>query len=213
MSALFLELARTVLFLSSSPHTFRLRMISSIVVLAPHGEVAKTLPVVGVELLATTLAGKHMATVLPNFVLARHLQRLECFVTDITGANPLSLLCFVTHTDPIKQHPDFPHKPALDTCRSRCQQMTTPLEVLLKEDPCLKGDVSDDKAGPLVCQQLNQISVLQCFVKTAGSMDHQHVLRQAVFFSSCHSTCTVLANREGWRVAGDLVPQEAPDHS
>ena len=88
MSALFLELARTVLFLSSSPHTFRLRMISSMVVLAPHGEVAKTLPVVrlathklivsvdavvGVELLATTLAGKHMATVLPNFVLARHL--------------------------------------------------------------------------------------------------------------------------------------------
>ena len=27
MSALFLKLARTVLFLSSSPHTFRLRMI------------------------------------------------------------------------------------------------------------------------------------------------------------------------------------------
>ena len=48
--------------------------------------------VVGVELLATTLAGKHMATVLPNFVLARHLQRLESFVTDITGVNPLSLL-------------------------------------------------------------------------------------------------------------------------
>ena len=107
MSALFLELARTVLFLSSSPHTFRLRMISSMVVLAPHGEVAKTLPVVrlathklivsvdavvGVELLATTLAGKHMATVLPNFVLARHLQRLESFVTDITGVNPLSLV-------------------------------------------------------------------------------------------------------------------------
>ena len=92
MSALFLELARIILFLSSSPQTFRLRMISSIVVLAPHGEVAKTLPVVrldthklivsvdavvGVELLATTLAGKHIATVLPNFVLARNLQRLE----------------------------------------------------------------------------------------------------------------------------------------
>ena len=107
MSALFLDLARTVLFLSSSPHMFRLRMISSIVVLAPHGEVAKTLPVVrlathklivsvdavvGVELLATTLAGKHMATVLPNFVLARQLQRLESFVTDITGVNPLSLV-------------------------------------------------------------------------------------------------------------------------
>ena len=77
------------------------------VVLAPHGEVAKPLPVVrlathklivsvndvvGVERLATTLVGKHMATVLPNFVLARHLQRLESFVTDITGVNSLSLL-------------------------------------------------------------------------------------------------------------------------
>ena len=110
MSALFLELARTVLFLSSSPHTFRLNMISSMIVLAPHGEMAKPLPVVrlvthklivsvdavvGVELLATTLAGKHMATVLRNFALGRHLQRLESFVTDITGVNPLSLLCFV----------------------------------------------------------------------------------------------------------------------
>ena len=110
MSTLFLELARTVLFLSSSPHTFRLRMISSIVVLAPYGEVPKNLPavrlathklivsldaVVGVELLATTLAGKHIATVLQNFVLPRHLQRFNSFVSDITGVNPLSLLCFV----------------------------------------------------------------------------------------------------------------------
>ena len=51
--------------------------------------------VVGVELLATTLAGKHIATVLPNFVLAKYLQSLEIFVTDITGVNPLYLLCFV----------------------------------------------------------------------------------------------------------------------
>ena len=29
------------------------------------------------------------------------------------------------------------------------------------------------------------------------------------FRSSCHSGCTVLANREGWQVAGELVPQEA----
>ena len=106
MSAHFLELPRIILFLSSSPNTFRLRMISSIVVLAPYGEVAKTLPevrlathkvivsgdaVVGVELLATTLAGKHVATVLPNFVMARHLQRLESFITDITEVNFLSL--------------------------------------------------------------------------------------------------------------------------
>ena len=75
-------------------------------VLAPHRKVASSLPaehkllvsvdaVVGVEILATTFAGKKIATVLPNFVLARHLQRLESFVTDITGLNPLSLLCFV----------------------------------------------------------------------------------------------------------------------
>jgi hypothetical protein len=46
MFALFLELARIILFLSSSPHTFRLWMISLIVVLALHGEVPKTLHVV-----------------------------------------------------------------------------------------------------------------------------------------------------------------------
>ena len=60
-----------------------------VVVLAPHGEVAKTFSVVrlathkrivsvdavvGVEFLATTFAGKHIATVLPSFVLATHLQ-------------------------------------------------------------------------------------------------------------------------------------------
>ena len=106
MSALFLELARIALFFSS-PHMFRLRMIFSIVVFAPLGEVGKkTLSVVrhakhklivsvdavvGVELLVSTLADKHIAT-----VLAKQLQRLESFVTDITGVNPLSLLCFFT---------------------------------------------------------------------------------------------------------------------
>ena len=60
--------------------------------------------------------------------------------------------------------------------------MSTPLHVLLKADPRLEGDVADDKADPSVCLQLNQISVLQYFLEMAGSMDHQHVLRQAVFF-------------------------------
>ena len=41
--------------------------------------------VVGPELLATTIANKHLATVLPNYVLARRLQRLESLVTYITG--------------------------------------------------------------------------------------------------------------------------------
>ena len=66
-----------------------------VVMLATHKLIVSVGAVVGVELLATNLAGKHIATVLQNFVLARHLQRLESFVTDITGVNPLSLLCFV----------------------------------------------------------------------------------------------------------------------
>ena len=75
-------------------------------------------------------------------------------------------------------HPcNVPHKPALNTCRSRCQQMSTPLLVLLKADPRLEGEVADDKADPLVFLQTNQIFVLQYCSETAGSMDHQHVLR------------------------------------
>ena len=62
------------------------------VILAPLGEVVKVLPlarlvlhklcvfvhtVVGFELLATTIAEKHMVTVLPTPVLVWHWQRLE----------------------------------------------------------------------------------------------------------------------------------------
>ena len=60
--------------------------------------------------------------------------------------------------------------------------MSTPLKVLLKADPRLEGDVGNDKANTSVYLHLDQISVLQYFFETAGSMDHQHVLRQAVFF-------------------------------
>ena len=41
--------------------------------------------------------------------------------------------------------------------------MSTPLHVLLKDDPSLEGDVADDKADPSVCHQLGQVSVLQYF--------------------------------------------------
>ena len=47
--------------------------------------------------------------------------------------------------------------------------MSTPLHVLLKADPRLEGDVADDKADPLVCLQLNQISVLQYFFEKSSS--------------------------------------------
>ena len=128
------------------------------VVIVPHGEVEKAFPVVrlappklivsvdaviGVEILATTLAGNHMATVLPQIVLARHLQRLKSFVTDITGMNPLSLLCFVPPTGIpsskkiifLTNLPSTPEGP----CSS------TPLHVLLKADPRLEGDLQMTK--------------------------------------------------------------------
>ena len=35
--------------------------------------------------------------------------------------------------------------------RSRCQQMSTPLDVLLKADHSLEGDVADDKADTSGC--------------------------------------------------------------
>ena len=47
------------------------------------------------------------------------------------GAPSLSLVLCPPQTDPIEQQHYFPHKPALDTCRSRCQQMITPLHVLI----------------------------------------------------------------------------------
>ena len=82
----------------------------------------------------------------------------------------LSLLCALSpHTDPIQQQHEFPHKPVLDIFRSRCQQMSTTLHVLLKDDPSLEGDVADDKADPSTCHQLGHVSVMQYFRGTAGS--------------------------------------------
>ena len=81
------------------------------VVLAQHGEFAQSFPVVRlathnlllyvdavvwVDLLATNLSDKHMATQLSNSVLVRRCSRLESLVTDVTGGIlSLSLLCFV----------------------------------------------------------------------------------------------------------------------
>ena len=45
----------------------------------------------GVELLATTHADKHMSNVLPNLLLFMRWQRLEILVTEITEVNLVSL--------------------------------------------------------------------------------------------------------------------------
>ena len=79
-----------------------------------------------VELLATTLANKHMDNMLPNFVLVRRWQRFKSLVKDITGVNPPSLSCALsTHADPIQQQDEFPHKPALNTCRLGASKCTS----------------------------------------------------------------------------------------
>ena len=54
-----------------------------------------------------------------------------------------------------------------------------PFHVLLKADPLFQGDVAYGKAGSSACHQLSQVSVLKYFSGTAGSMDHQHVFKQA----------------------------------
>ena len=70
--------------------------------------------------------------------------------------------------------------------------MSSPLKVLLKADLLLKGDLGNDKADHSVCLHLGHISVLQYFFETAGSMNHQHVLRQAVFFLEVLATVVAL---------------------
>ena len=70
------------------PHHIQIKVISSMVVLAQHGEVAKAFPVarldtnklpvsidaiVGLELLATILAYKYMVNLLPNLVLVTEI--------------------------------------------------------------------------------------------------------------------------------------------
>ena len=91
--------------------------------------------------------------------------------------------------------------------------MSAPLYVLLKDDPRFEGNLADDKADPLVCLQLKQISVLQYFFEMAGSMDHQHVLRQA-FLLEVLATLVALFWQRGkageWQVTG---ASGGPDHS
>ena len=54
--------------------------------------------VVSLALLATTVADKHIGTVLPTYVLLRRSQRFESLVRYITGVNPPSLVSLVpTH--------------------------------------------------------------------------------------------------------------------
>ena len=67
--------------------------------------------------------------------------------------------------------------------------MSTPIHVLLKADPCLKYNVAD---GPWCAYNLSRYLSCSFFLETAGSMDHQHVLRQAVFVKEVLATAVAL---------------------
>ena len=173
MSALFLELARTVLFLSSSPlptHSdwgwspqwwslpYMEKCKNSSCSEACHTQAHCVCCCCCWGWTSCT----HMATLLPNLVLAKHLQRLESYVTDIRGVNPFSLLWFV----PLHwSHPAttwFPSQTCPRNLRSRCQHMSTPLHLLLKADPCLEGDIEVTK--PIPWCAYNLISYLSCSI-------------------------------------------------
>ena len=93
-----------------------------------------------------------MSNVLPHCLLVRCSQRVESLVL---GVNPFFLMSLSYHTDVIQQLHEFPHKPPF---RSRCQQMSTTLHVILKDDPSLEGNVADEQANPSACQQLGEVS-------------------------------------------------------
>ena len=68
---------------------------------------------VGVELLATNHADKHMANVLPNLLLVMDWQRLEILVTDITEVNPVYVgLSLVPTSNYINSPTNSPLTPA-----------------------------------------------------------------------------------------------------
>ena len=55
--------------------------------------------------------------------------------------------------------------------------MSTPLHVLLNPDQYFEVDVGDGEADPSACRQLSQELSCSIFTGTAGSKDHQHMLR------------------------------------
>ena len=82
--------------------------------------------------------------------------------------------------------------------------MSTPIHVLLKANPCLENDVADDKTDPLVCLQLNQISVLQYFLEMSGSMTTNMCLDRLFFFKEVSATVVTMLWQTGkageWQV-------------
>ena len=151
MPSLFLKLARTILFLSSPPPP-RLDWGSLL-----NGGPCPTcllMLLLGLNFLQRPLQPNTWplcCQIVCWLVICKDLKALSQTIQGWT----LPLFCdLFPHTDPFQQQHNFSQKLPIDTGRSRCHQMSTPLHVLLKGDPRLEGDVADDKADPPVCLQL-----------------------------------------------------------
>ena len=76
--------------------------------------------------------------------------------------------------------------------------------VLLEAVPRLEGNVVDGKAHPAASYQFGQVFFMQYFGGKAGTMDHQHVIRQAGLFGKVLATAVVLCWQAGhggeWQV-------------
>ena len=71
-----------------------------------------------------------------------HKEKLLVTVDATVGEELLA----TTHADKHMANVLPPHKPTLDTCRSRCQQMSATLHMLLEAETCFEDDVPDGKA-------------------------------------------------------------------
>ena len=149
--------------------------------------------VVEVELLATTLTDKDIATVLPNVVLVRRWQRFESLITDITGVKPLSIWCLI---------PPHLSNPTTTWIPSQTHPLHLQVQVPAYEHPssCAPWSWYSSWRWSSIwwswsfCMPSTWPGIWLLW-GTADSMDHQHVFRQAGLFlrSSCLSGCNGLA--------------------
>ena len=95
-------------------------------------------------------------------------------------------------------------------CDAYMQQMSATFPVLLEAEICLEGDVADGKADPSACHQLGQVSVLQYFQGTAGSVDHQHVFRLARLFEKLSPQWLHCSGKQGRVVSGRRSGKSLP---
>ena len=76
--------------------------------------------------------------------------------------------------------------------------------MLLKAVPRLEDNEADDKTDPWCAYNLSIYMFCSIFLDTAGSMDHYHVLRQAIFFKEFLATVVALFWQTGkggkWQV-------------